>query len=256
MRCQCFIGEKEYKLENLQLQGLQELESIKPYCHYIDIQKLILEIYDLHNDFSSSWTNRKAVGGFQLLNLKNKQVRHVSNVVEGKGMFVIDNAFYQLIKDYMSALNSFTGESDLEFDYINLDLRTRIKQNESVVNKLKYYRIGKVGQGAFNLNKCLNDLFGLRIIIDDFDHNCEYFDDLCGTLKSEYRIKAIDASKHDYKATHIYFYGDSNRYFPWELQIWSTADVVSNDESHFIHKQEYKSWANIYKNSEEIQGGV
>ncbi|OOR20907.1 MULTISPECIES: nucleotidyltransferase family protein [Bacillus cereus group] len=243
-------------MDILQIQGLQDLQEIKPYCHYSDIQKLFLEIYDLHNKFSAAWIKKNQTTGFEFMNLNKRQVRNVSSVIEDREVFLIDNMFYRLIKSYMNELESLTVESELEYDYTELDLRTRIKQNESVVNKLKYYRVGKEGAGAFNLNKCLNDLFGIRIIIEDFDHNCRYFNDLCEGLKAEYRIRTMDSSKNNYKATHIYFYGESNRYFPWELQVWNANDLSSNVISHSLHKQEYTKWADIYKNSAEIEGGA
>lgn len=247
--------EKTVELEFLQI---QDLKDTKPYCHYSEIQKLIREIYILHNEFSVSWIDKIATLGFELMNFNKKQVRHISNVIEDREVFLIDNMFYRLIKSYMNELEIFTVTNDLEFDYTELDLRTRIKQNESVVNKLQYYRIGKAGKGAFNLNKCLNDLFGIRIIIEGFDHNCRYFKDMCDGLNLEYnnRIRMMNSSKNDYKATHIYIYGEKNNYFPWELQVWNKNDMSSNVVSHALHKQEYTAWAGIYKNSEEIEGGA
>ncbi|WP_283749715.1 hypothetical protein [Bacillus mycoides] len=242
----------------MEILKIQNLQGVKPYCHYGDIQKLIMEIHKLHNSFSASWIDKITPLGFELLNFNKKQVRHISNVIEDRGAFLIDNTFYRLIKSYMNELEIFTVTSDLEFDYTELDLRTRIKQNESVVNKLKYYRVGKEGEGAFNLNKCLNDLFGIRIIVEGFDHNCGYFKDMCDGLKFEYnnKVRMMNSSKRDYNATHIYFYGEKNNYFPWELQVWNKNDMSSNVTSHALHKQEYTAWAGIYKNSEEIEGGA
>lgn len=248
----------EEKTVNLETLKLQDLQKVKPYCHYGDIQKLITEIHELHNSFSASWIEKAKKLELELLNFNKKQVRHISSVVEERGAFLVDNMFYRLIKSYMNELEIFTVTSDLEFDYTELDLRTRIKQNESVVNKLKYYRIGKEGKGAFNLNKCLNDLFGIRIIVEDFDHNCKHFKDLCDGLNVEYnnKVRMMNSSKNGYYATHIYFYGEQNNYFPWELQVWNKNDMSSNVTSHASHKQEYTAWAGIYKNSEEIEGGA
>jgi len=65
----------------------------------------------------------------------------------------------------------------------------------------------------------------------------------------------MDGSKGKYRATHIYFYGDNNKNFPWELQIWKPDDFETNEESHKFHKQEYVAWAADYKNSFEEDGG-
>lgn len=216
------------------------------------IAELIEKIYVLHNDFSTELSLRKDV---EFLNLKKKQIRHVTDVVkETEESFSINNNFYRLLSNYSDSLQHLTVEIDLEYDFADLDLRSRVKQPDSIVNKLKYYRVGKVEEGKIDLIKCLNDLFGFRITLNHFDHNNKYFQELCETLTKQYnkRIVIRDSSKLDYKATHIYFYGESNKYFPWELQIWCSEHVISNDESHKVHKQAYTKWARIYKHSTEI----
>jgi hypothetical protein len=229
------------------------MEKIKPYCYYDDIKKLVLDICKLHNDFSKEWVRS---GNYAPVNLKKKLIRDVSLVVDDREVFILDNSFYSLIKNYVYKLEELVIDIDVEFTYQHLDCRLRVKQNESIVNKLKYYRVGKKDKGLYPLNKCLNDLLGFRIIVDDFDHDCVYFDALCENIKTEYKIRKMNASKNGYKATHIYFYGESNTYFPWELQIWNSNDEEQNVRSHRIHKQEYVKWAAIYKNSSEFEGGV
>jgi hypothetical protein len=229
------------------------MEKVKPYCYYDDIKNLILDVCRLHHDFSGKWVRDNR---FTPINLKKKLITDISEVFDDRGVFIIDNYFYSLLKRYVYLLEELVVDIDLEYSYSHLDFRSRVKQNESIVNKLKYYRVGKEGKGRYPLNKCLNDLLGFRIIVDDFDHNCVYFDDLCENIKAEYRIRKINASKNTYKATHIYFYGESNTYFPWELQIWNSDDEEQNELSHRIHKQEYTAWADIYKNSVELEGGV
>ncbi|WP_044736534.1 hypothetical protein [Geobacillus kaustophilus] len=229
------------------------MEKVKPYCYYDDVKKLVLDICELHNDFSKKLARS---GNFTPVNLRRKLITDVSLVLDDRGVFILDNSFYSLIKNYIYRLEELVIDIDFEFTYKHLDCRLRVKQNESIVNKLKYYRVGKEDKGLYPLNKCLNDLLGFRIIIDDFDHNCVYFDALCESIKAEYKIRKMNASKNGYKATHIYFYGESNTYFPWELQIWNSSDEDQNEQSHRIHKQEYVKWATIYKNSTEFEGGV
>ena len=71
------------------------------------------------------------------------------------------------------------------------------------------------------INKCFNDLFGVRIIFN-YDFSFDDINNVFEKIKSDYDInlKCIDSSKKDYVATHIYFKID-NYNFPWELQIWS-----------------------------------
>ncbi|KHF30149.1 hypothetical protein LR68_01276 [Anoxybacillus sp. BCO1] len=231
----------------------ESLELLKPYCYYDDVKRLVLDICQLHNSFSKSLSRSR---NFVPVNLKKKLITDVSVVFEDRGVFIIDNPFYSSIKDYIYKLEELVIDIDFEFIYKHLDCRLRVKQNESIVNKLKYYRVGKKDKGLYPLNKCLNDLLGFRIIIDGFDHDCVYFNDLCENIKNEYKIRKMNATKNGYKATHIYFYGGSNTYFPWELQIWNSNDELQNVNSHHVHKQEYTKWASIYKNSSEFEGGV
>ncbi len=95
----------------------------------------------------------------------------------------------------------------------------------------------------------MNDLLGFRISLEGFDHECEEFKKMCRIIKKFYKIKYIDSSKGEYKATHIYFYGNNNKFYPWELQIWLPEDFQTNYDSHEKHKQEYIKSASIHKDA-------
>lgn len=220
--------------------------EIESFCN--SLHELILEINKLHGDFSTEFSLNKDLAH---INLKNTQIRHVTEVVENKGLFTIDNDFYSLLQNYAGKLENIVINNDLEYIYNDFDLRLRVKQPDSIVNKLKFYQLGKKMDGKIALKKCLNDLLGIRITIESFDHNKECFKSICELLSKQYRINFMDSSKGEYKAFHCYFYGESNKFFPWELQIWETKDVVTNHRSHELHKQEYTNWASIYKNSTE-----
>ena len=121
-------------------------------------------------------------------------------------------------------------------------ITSRIKQLNSIEYKIERYQKGDLA-GGMPINKCLNDLFGVRIIID------EIYDDkeLREYLAERYpKLKVIDSSKDRYKATHLYFYND-NYSFPWELQIWKKVDESGNLLSHKKYKQGYTIWENRYK---------
>lgn len=61
------------------------------------------------------------------------------------------------IDDYYYQLNIALVKSDFEYDYSFWDARMRIKQKESVRNKLYHYQINH-NQGEVPIQKCLNDL--------------------------------------------------------------------------------------------------
>jgi len=192
----------------------------------------------------------------ELKNLKKKQIRHITEVTEvinQSALFMITDSFYYLLKKYTERLKFVLAQTDLEYDFSDLDFRARIKEPASIVGKIKYYRVGKTEEGKMAIQKCLNDLLGFRITVDTFEHTNKNFTLLCEYLTHNYpnMITARDASKGDYKATHVYFFGESNKFFPWELQIWKRCDAINNDTSHSLHKQEYTEWAKIYKDSKE-----
>lgn len=130
--------------------------------------------------------------------------------------------------------------SSLQSDVSRISVR--IKQLNSIEYKIYRYNVGEL-RGKVPINKCLNDLFGMRIIMDDsFTH-----DDLKEHIEESYPdMKLTDASKKEYVASHLYI-KPSNQSFPWELQIWKKEDERNNLESHKLYKQDYTSWENEYK---------
>ena len=112
-----------------------------------------------------------------------------------------------------------------------------VKNRNSIEYKIKNY-IENHENGKITINKCLNDLFGIRIICkDQID-----FSQINHLVKEKYdKLKCIDSSKIEYKATHIYF-KQSNFEFQWELQIWNEDDEINNIRSHEKYKQDYVRW--------------
>ena len=101
------------------------------------------------------------------------------------------------------------------------------------------------------INKCINDLFGVRIILEE----SVTFEEVQAFMEKNYREKyrCIDSSKLDYKAVHLYF-RENNYTFPWELQIWNRCDVENNFASHKKYKQEYTIWERESKEGGRING--
>ncbi|WP_162985784.1 hypothetical protein [Virgibacillus sp. Bac330] len=205
------------------------------------IEEIIHEIINLHQKFSYMY------GNLCSLNLKRNKIRDVVSIMDNNS-YLINNNFLSIVYNYLEELKMLIVDIDLEERYKHLDFRPRTKDPESVFYKIGHY-FAKAGKGTYSINKCLNDLLGFRICIKNFDHKCSIFYTLCDYIKEEdYNIKCIDSSKGDYKATHIYIKGPSNKFFPWELQVWNLDDREVNYESHKMHKQMYKKSAEIHKN--------
>lgn len=223
--------------------GVDQLVTSNEDVKY-DIEKLFTIMSDIsriHKHFSeiNSLINE--------VNLKRTQVRHILRKIEETDTFIIEHDFLNTLKAYLSELDFLIIDTDLEYTYSDVDLRLRVKQPESIIYKLGHYNDGKLERGRIAINKCLNDLLGFRISLPNFNHYCETFQKMCKMFKYTYKIRYINSSKGEYRATHMYFYGESNRYFPWELQIWLPEDFKLNYISHAAHKQEYIKSAKIHK---------
>lgn len=164
-----------------------------------------------------------------------------------------DGRIYVEINNYINFLNDNSIEFQMELDEFkskyNCNIRSRIKAQNSVESKIQGYRKSQSHEcGKTPINKCLNDLFGIRIIFN----NPITYEDISSFIEKEFdnKYKCIDSSKGTYKATHIYFKQD-NYSFNWELQIWNSCDNDANIKSHKEYKQGYTTWE-----KENKEGGI
>ena len=121
----------------------------------------------------------------------------------------------------------------------NSKVNTRVKEQNSIIFKIDNYssRI-EHEYGKTPVQKCLNDLYGLRIILDKV---CTH-DEIRSYISKKYpKLKCIDGSKQNYIATHVYF-KKNNHSFWWELQIWLKNNERDNIASHRKYKQDYVRW--------------
>lgn len=205
---------------------------------FYDLIHLINEIGKLHQQFSKDFFARH-----EAYNLKKTRV---DNVVFRD---TYDEKFISLVEEYIENLSEWIFYLDFESVNPIIDTRFRGKNRASSLNKLTYYRHGKTDP-SISLQKCMNDLLGFRIIIDEnFDYS-----DLLTQIKEFNKLETslfrpYVRTDEVYQGIHIYFKNDNNKYFPWELQIWKKSDAEVNEESHRAHKEKrkYMSWAEMYE---------
>lgn len=159
-----------------------------------------------------------------------------------------DSKIWDNIIKYRSFLNDHQMEilaSISNFQNQNNVINTRIKQLNSIQYKYHKYLTGDL-KGKSAINKCFNDLYGLRIIINySFS-----FDEIKSAVECRFPdLKVINANKDAYYATHIYFQ-ENNYVFPWELQVWEKCKEKDNLISHNEYKQDYVKWESDLKNKE------
>lgn len=192
-----------------------------------ELEKLIKFIQTEYIQFSKKWQNSDY---YTKINLKNNLIsdlaenEEILNAVFNYREFINENNI-QLLMDFK------------QFNTENAKVNIRTKAKNSIEYKIKNY-IENHENGKVPINKCLNDLFGIRIICTEKIEK----DQIAELIKFKFKnLKYIDSSKKDYKATHIYF-RQGNFNFQWELQIWNKEDEINNINSHEKYKQDYIKW--------------
>lgn len=215
-----------------------------------ELKEKITILNDVHKTFSEEFYN-DFNGDY---NLRKMKVREA-----------FEERFYNLsfldyIENYITNLAAYTSINTVLDGLASNNLgefRSRIKQKDSILNKLNDYhnRKEKIVEGDLIVQKCLNDLFGCRFIIPNFDYENDLMLKLLCELKEDLPLMHFYyRNRNGYKGLHIYFKNANNHYFPWELQLWNSEDEESNERAHKIHKskREYISWPKMYEQSERL----
>lgn len=193
------------------------------------LEKLIYTIQEEYNNINVKWNNQERD---KKINLKNKLVKDIikENNIKSK-IFAYRNFINDNIIDFTIKLQNE--------DFKDCKINTRVKTQNSIEYKTQnYYKNHE--NGEIPINKCFNDLFGIRIILEQ---NVEHKQIQKFIKEKSEKVKCVNSSKEkgNYKATHIYF-SNNNYSFPWELQIWNEEDEQNNLKAHKNYKQDYVKW--------------
>ncbi len=192
-----------------------------------ELDKLINFILKEYIEFNEKWQKSNY---YSRINLKKNLICDLlSNEI------MLDTIF-----NYREFINENNIQLLMDFKQFNNEIskvNIRTKTKNSIEYKLKNYNENHEN-GKIPIEKCLNDLFGIRIICaKKLEHN-----EILNFIEEKHKkIKCINSSKKEYKATHIYFKKD-NFNFQWELQIWNKEDEINNINSHEKYKQDYVKW--------------
>ena len=193
-----------------------------------ELHKLIDCTQSLYSDVSAEWRRRSGC----MENLKKMLISDLTS----------DSITYQHVLDYIYLLNEYNPFIALKLPFAcAYQVTFRVKTQNSIEYKIQQYNTGQHGRGKVPIIKCLNDLLGVRIILESpatYDEIDRFMTDCYGK-----RYRCINSSKQEYKAAHIYF-KENNFTFPWELQVWNRSDADKNFASHKKYKQGYTMWEN------------
>ncbi len=192
-----------------------------------ELEKLVKFIQTEYIQFNKKWQNSDY---YTKINLKNNLI---SDLAENEEILNVVFSYREFINENNIKLLMDFKQFNTEKAKVNI----RTKAKNSIEYKIKNY-IENHENGKVPINKCLNDLFGIRIICTEKIEK----EQIAELIKFKFKnLKCIDSSKQDYKATHIYFRQD-NFNFQWELQIWNKEDEIKNISSHEKYKQDYIKW--------------
>ena len=192
-----------------------------------ELTKLINLIQVKFNDINEKWL--EFPNSFPL-NMKKKRV---DDVYKDETLLLHVFNYRQFINDNVSDI-----VNEIQTQQFTNIVSTRVKASNSIQYKIQNYERNHES-GKIALKKCLNDIFGIRMI---FETEINY------KLLKEYietkfpKLKCIESSRGDYYAIHIYFGNDDNFKFQWELQLWDKKHEKTNLESHAKYKQDYTKW--------------
>lgn len=192
-----------------------------------DLEKLLNFLVKKYKESLELWDNQK-------VNYKiNTGKTLVRDTVDNPNIMWYAHA-------YRDFLNN-TVNLQLDFQSLNLNsvVESRIKQNNSLQDKIERYMKESHDYGKVPLRKCLNDILGCRIILDR-DYS---FSELELFIKKIIKnVRIVNRNIGEYKAVHVYFITGNNSNFLWELQLWNLSSAEANYNSHHKEKQDYTDW--------------
>ncbi len=203
---------------------------------FATLNKLIQMIEIEYKKEASNW---EKCDSYQKVNLKKKTINDLAQTGE---LLPLVFAYRLFINQ---TINTFSFDLQNN-DFGKCKINTRIKAQNSIEYKFKNYKQNHEN-GNISINKCFNDIYGLRIILESYISHEKIRDWI---KENHINLKCIDSSKNKYIATHVYFKKD-NFSFPWELQIWNKKDEEENILSHKMYKQDYIKWENNNKGGEK-----
>lgn len=209
-----------------------------------ELEEIVDFMIKEHKKSNERWRNSEYYSKMNLNKIKVKELlnsKKLENILNYREFININNI-------------NLMQELKEKFAIGNTKILNRVKLKNSVEDKIVQYNTEKHENGQIPVDKCLNDLFGVRAIYDselDYEIVRRFIEEKFPNNK----IKCVNRNiKNDegiliYKAIHLYFKED-NYNFQWELQIWNAENELMNFTSHEEYKQRYIVW------EDDNKGGV
>ena len=118
------------------------------------INEVIKTILSMYNTINNKW---KSSENYIKINQRKNQVIDI----------VLNPEIMENIIKYREFVNNEVSYIEYRLQiFNNLNITSRVKQKNSIESKIWHY-IFKKTNGKSSMNKCINDIYGIRIIVDD-----------------------------------------------------------------------------------------
>jgi len=194
-----------------------------------EICELVDDIFSMHSEITERWCEYREREGIVKFNQKSTKISDLSGKQESMDAII-------RYANFLSGIQSIRG---FDCRKEGIVINSRVKNINSIQEKYDDYLHYHPEKGKIQVNKCFNDLFGVRMIIDCDDLLTDSIKDMLGDYGNA--VEVHDKNSNRYVATHLYF-KKNNYEFKWELQIWKSMDERTNQESHKTHRYKYKGW--------------
>lgn len=194
---------------------------------YIQIEGFI----SAYMAFEKGWITYLVREDCELVNFKRKRIKDLEvSSSAGLELMAYVTSYRQYIAQHLpSSINMYLDSIGIK--------RTRVKENLSLTKKIeKNIELDKNETQFVYIIRCVNDIFGARVIVNHIDD----FDEVVTCLKNKFpNVRVTNATKSTgYKAIHIYT-NPVKGSLPWELQIWQACDEENNTNLHAEYKRGY-----------------
>lgn len=191
----------------------------------------IVGFQEAYNAFENCWLDYIHRQNVEVINFKRKRIKEL-DISNTSGLDLMLYIF--LFRSYIA--QNLPSSVTMYLDSIGIR-RSRVKEKISLMQKIyKNIDYDKNGSSYIYITRCVNDVFGARIIVDNIADTKALIDELMLAFP---KLRVTNANKSTgYKAIHLYT-NPSKGCLPWELQIWQACDEISNTALHAEYKRDY-----------------
>ena len=145
-----------------------------------ELKELIDYIQLVYSMVTDEWLQNAT----EKINLRKTQVSDID----------ADGTICQSIMEYVQLLNERSADITLSLSVCSCQVTARVKTQNSIEYKIQNYKTDRHEFGKVSINKCVNDLFGVRIILD----TPLSYEEVLAFVEEVYhgKYRCIDSSSH------------------------------------------------------------